>query len=131
LRIGRTPVSDDDIELDFTYHALHRLSERFGLTFRELGKLCDNYFEAERSSTKLASWRIVIPFGFSLNTWKMAIPCKVSFIGRLDGSSHFTVTTLIKTALSDVEDNLAFTKVRTVHVSAVQFPKRISKYRNL
>jgi hypothetical protein len=105
-----------DVEISLTWHAAHRLRERFGVALDELKKLLHNFFNFESFSVS------------GQTHWRMVIPLRYCFIGTFEGNCF-----VVKTVFFNITQSAgrALGRVRRLRISEVNYPSLIEAKQKL
>jgi hypothetical protein len=99
--------ASSDVVVSFTYHAIQRLQERFGVAFAELKNLLHNFFNFESFSVS------------GKRNWKMLIPLRYCFVGTFEGNCF-----VVKTVFFNLNENIrkGTHEVRRLRITDISFP---------
>jgi len=96
-----------DVVISFTYHAIQRLQERFGVAFAELKNLLHNFFNFESFSAS------------GKRNWRMLIPLRYCLVGTFEGNCF-----VVKTVFFNIMENMkrGTREVRRLRVADISCP---------
>ena len=97
--------ASSDVVISFTYHAIQRLRERFGMAFSELKNLLHNSFNFE---SFLVSGK---------RNWRMLIPLRYCFVGTFEGNCFVVKTVFFNLAESMKRETREIRRLRITDIS--------------